>query len=95
MFGDIGRQMEVLVQKEGHLLNSDTQIHECRGRYSALLSPWISPIAREIQQLTGEVHTRFRCGDDLASKGSVWLCMVVEQNGNIISLMERESKEGT
>ena len=44
-------KFQVLVQKEGNLLNSDTQIHECRGRYSALLSPWISPISWLVKNL--------------------------------------------
>ena len=38
-------KFQVLVQKDGNLLNSDTQIHECKGRYSSLLSPWISPLS--------------------------------------------------
>ena len=44
-------KFQILVQKEGNLLNSDTQIHECRGRYSALLSPWVSPLSWLVKNL--------------------------------------------
>ncbi len=39
------------MQKDGHLLNSDTQVHECRAKYSAQLAPWISPLSWLVQKI--------------------------------------------
>ena len=44
-------KFQVLVQKDGHLLNSDTQVHECRAKYSAQLAPWISPLSWLVQKI--------------------------------------------
>ena len=48
-------KFQVLVQKDGNMLNSDTQIHECRGRYSSQLTPWILPLSWLVKKLD-KVH---------------------------------------
>jgi len=38
-------RFQMLVQKEGNSLHSDTQIHELSGKYSAVLAPWVAPVS--------------------------------------------------
>jgi len=38
-------KFQVLVQKEGNNLHSDTQIHELSGKYSSELAPWVAPVS--------------------------------------------------
>ena len=39
------------MQKDGSSLNSDTQIHECKAKYTSLLNPWISPLSWLVKNL--------------------------------------------
>jgi len=38
-------RFQVLVQKEGGSLHSDTQIHELSAKYSSVLAPWVAPVS--------------------------------------------------
>ena len=71
-------KFQVLVQKEGNDLHSDTQIHELSGKYSAVLAPWVAPVSWLVR--TVEMRKAAEMSSSPPSASPSWLSSLSHQH---------------
>ena len=72
-------KFQVLVQKEGNSLHSDTQIHEVSGKYSSVLAPWVAPVSWLVRTVEMRKAAEVSSSSSPPSTSPSWLSSLSHQ----------------